>query len=846
MKTTKLLGLFLSLCLSVSAFAQLPDGSLAPDFTVTDTDGTEHHLQSYLDQGYHVMLCFDATWAAPSWNYLTVNGAMNEVYASYGPEGTDEYIVLLIEGDAQTSLDDLMGIGDQSQGNWLEEADFPVVHIDGESVAQTYNIAYYPTVYGICPDGILREVGQVEAPEVVASQGEYCCPSGYENDIRLIGDIIYETSCETGGLYVELQNSGFEDVSSCTIALSHNGELLSNVEWNGLLSSCETESVYLGEYTFTSGVIEAEITTEDDYMNNNLKELNIENGIATGNSHLKIELLTDSYPDETTWELLDENGNIVASSPNGGYSTPEVLYEYEFYLDALGCYELFLYDEYGDGLSSSQWGGEDGSFHAYFVNDDGTDGDIIINYNGDYDFAQLHHFISVTEIAPFNVTGTVFNDENENGVMDEGEVGIPGVLVVLDGVSTYTNEDGIYIFEDVEDPQSLLVHINPEVWPTSTTNTEFDLSETADYSNDVGVSSNDPNYGADINYAQSGIYLCETETVLHLSVTNTGNTVADIELTFLLDDLFEIISTEPEASQLVGQSIKWNTDDLPAGATYYYHVNVLAPDWQSMGELLSNTVVLNVFDDDGNIQDTDTQVEEDILLCSYDPNDKQVFPEGVTENHYVHSETRLEYFIRFQNTGNYYATDITVSDPISEDLDLETFELVGTSHNCIPTIDFNTRVIDFHFPEIYLPDSTTNEPGSHGHITFRIDHVTDIPQPTTIENTAYIYFDSNPAVVTNTTWTTIDDAALGIEEVEANQLLLSPNPAQNQVRIGNTTHNDRANVLVRDMTGKVVMQLPQHSLNQLVDISSLSSGIYLIELRNDDDRPMGSGRFIKE
>ena len=50
--------------------AQLPDGSIAPDFTATDINGVEHNLYSYLDSGYSVILCFDATWNLPGWSYF--------------------------------------------------------------------------------------------------------------------------------------------------------------------------------------------------------------------------------------------------------------------------------------------------------------------------------------------------------------------------------------------------------------------------------------------------------------------------------------------------------------------------------------------------------------------------------------------------------------------------------------------------------------------------------------------------------------------------------------------------------------------------------------------------------
>ncbi len=50
------------------------------------------------------------------------------------------------------------------------------------------------------------------------------------------------------------------------------------------------------------------------------------------------------------------------------------------------------------------------------------------------------------------------------------------------------------------------------------------------------------------------------------------------------------------------------------------------------------------------------------VTCAYDPNDKQVFPIGYTEAHYIADDEQLEYLIRFQNTGNAPATDVLLRD----------------------------------------------------------------------------------------------------------------------------------------------------------------------------------------
>ena len=43
--------LIAALMVGTASFAQLPDGSIAPDFTATDINGVEHNLFSYLDSG---------------------------------------------------------------------------------------------------------------------------------------------------------------------------------------------------------------------------------------------------------------------------------------------------------------------------------------------------------------------------------------------------------------------------------------------------------------------------------------------------------------------------------------------------------------------------------------------------------------------------------------------------------------------------------------------------------------------------------------------------------------------------------------------------------------------------
>src|SRR5690554_3909133 len=132
---------------SIGAFAQLPNGSAAPDFTATDIYGNSHTLSDYLNEGKHVLLNISATWCGPCWNYHNSH-ALGDFYKAYGPNGSDEATVLYIEGDGATSIDAIFGVGNNTLGDWTIGTPYPI--IDAASVASSYQIAYFPTLYRIC------------------------------------------------------------------------------------------------------------------------------------------------------------------------------------------------------------------------------------------------------------------------------------------------------------------------------------------------------------------------------------------------------------------------------------------------------------------------------------------------------------------------------------------------------------------------------------------------------------------------------------------------------------------------------------------------------------------------
>src|SRR6056297_431641 len=172
----KLLLLF-SVLLHVGTYGQLADGSTAPDFTLTDYYGTEHNLYDYLDAGKTAIVEIFAAHCPACWNYHQTNRLKN-LYNAYGPDGTNELVVLALEHDQWNNHNAFIGDGPPwvTQGNWLEGTPFPIFDVEDpdRGVFDDYNVSGYPVVYKICPDRILERIFTSETEAQVYEKVQQC------------------------------------------------------------------------------------------------------------------------------------------------------------------------------------------------------------------------------------------------------------------------------------------------------------------------------------------------------------------------------------------------------------------------------------------------------------------------------------------------------------------------------------------------------------------------------------------------------------------------------------------------------------------------------------------------
>ncbi len=238
-------------------------------------------------------------------------------------------------------------------------------------------------------------------------------------------------------------------------------------------------------------------------------------------------------------------------------------------------------------------------------------------------------------------------------------------------------------------------------------------------------------------------------------------------------------------------------------------------------------------------------------IGSYDPNDKQGFPNGVGPDHNIRPGQTIDYLIRFQNTGTDTAFTVTVRDTLSPFLNPLNIRPGASSQPYTWELS-GQGVISFTFKNIMLPDSNVNEPASHGFVQFSIAPYADVPLGSVIENSAAIYFDFNVPVITNTTWHTIQQniissTVLPQSPTQESRLEVWPNPFSEHtiIHVGQKTSGPlQLNVFnnIGDMVAQKSAVGPDIELN----IKHLPTGVYWARIQDKQGRLVGTGKLVKE
>lgn len=244
--------------------------------------------------------------------------------------------------------------------------------------------------------------------------------------------------------------------------------------------------------------------------------------------------------------------------------------------------------------------------------------------------------------------------------------------------------------------------------------------------------------------ARPGFEFAYGINVRNLTPSASGAT----SVTFEFDPTLTYLSASPSPTNLSGNTITWDQAQLTAWQSRSYTIRCqVPPDINLLGYELVATANVATANTDGNLANN-SATNLRTITGAYDPNDKLAYTSsGNSDVWYVDEDEWIDYTIRFQNTGTDTAFHVVITDTLPSNLDPGSIVIGASSH----TFTWELRdqgTLKFYFPNILLPDSNVNEPRSHGFASFRIKPREPVLAGTTIENTANIFFDFNPPVIT--------------------------------------------------------------------------------------------------
>ena len=415
------------------------------------------------------------------------------------------------------------------------------------------------------------------------------------------------------------------------------------------------------------------------------------------------------------------------------------------------------------------------STYTVITSDLDMDGDldpIITDYGGLISPDPKVIWIENETIMPWRATGKVFVDVSQNGIIDSVDTGINPAMIITTPTNSfaYSDNNGDYTL-DFNNSAALYgtYQLAPDSLPgwgltTDSSYYTFTLNSASLFKDSLDFGYYPVSAYDSINCELTGGFARCNDTVLYtLSLANCGSTLPSGVYELNLDDSLTFFASSPAPDSINGNVYYWSFDTLYYFTEQDIEVQLIQPNFLSLGDTLNSTLTVYSLDNLNNVLFTDSTNYSEILLCAYDPNDKISDPIGIDSLGYIHPDTQfIEYTIRFQNTGNDTASVVEIIDYLDSNLYWNSITPLASSHDYQLSYVQNGGV-SFTFTDINLPDSSTNLLESQGFVKYRIEIDSIAPLGTQVYNTGYIYFDQNPAVVTNTKILTIYDCETSFE-----------------------------------------------------------------------------------
>ncbi len=319
--------------------------------------------------------------------------------------------------------------------------------------------------------------------------------------------------------------------------------------------------------------------------------------------------------------------------------------------------------------------------------------------------------------------------------------------------------------------------------------------------------------------------------------TNLGNqNIASGSVNFVKDPNVTISSISQAGVTMLANGFSYNFTNLAPFEVRVISVFMQVPTIPTvtMGQLLTNSVTINPIAGD-EVPSNNTSNLAQIIINAYDPNDKMESHGGKILYSSFNASDYLTYTIRFENTGAASAINVRINDVLDSKLDETTVRTLSSSNSYI--LDRVGNNLNWKFDNIMLPVSIANTTTGKGYVTFQVKPKPGYSLGDIIPNTGAIYFDYNPAIITNT-FNTEFTAQLSLQEFSNNNLIVYPNPAKDMITIQLSDSNFIKEIRLIDMLGRVIKTelFDSSNLSETIQLKEITKGSYFVEVITNSNK----------
>lgn len=420
-------------------------------------------------------------------------------------------------------------------------------------------------------------------------------------------------------------------------------------------------------------------------------------------------------------------------------------------------------------------------------------------------------------------SGKVFIDVNGNNQQEASEPGLNNIVVSAgqSNVLGTTYEKGNFSLLLDSGTQTLSIDQIPANYNVSPAMVEIPAG--TDTLTDIvfAIQPQAMIQDAALTLVPTAVFRAGYDNTLHIRVKNAGTLPTSGAVKLAPDPLLAILDALPTPDATSGDTLIWYYNDLALLSEQKIRVEVntavVPPDtpvsvWagvetQDDADLTNNVVLLN-----------------EAVVSSFDPNDKSVSKTDIPAE--TADGEELAYTIRFQNLGNIETDFITIRDTLSEALDATSVRVLAASHFYEWQIE-DGHILVFRFNPIRLSPASADSLRSQGFVQFAVRLKPGLQPGDEIANTAHIYFDFNPAVVTNTVVSSIQVVSTFEPSRRGLPLEIFPNPANSMATIRlPVASKDNGLLDIFSISGSRVHSIPVSNNSVPLDTQHLPAGTY--------------------